>query len=610
MLTKENNSRDYAIFGAIILCALFAAVSVRWVMFYRTGGGLDIDEAGYIGYSIALERALIGGGIVGWLHAFFTPTGQAPLTMVVASFITTEAGTYSEWIALTTNSFILFFLLFMVYLLAAREYGRSVGFFSLIIVATTPYVIDFSRLFNFGIPTALFFIATIYCYRRSEGMAKLGWVAAVGCCAALMVLSRTMALAFLPAFALVFLVEGLFWRTHIKTLVLSILVGTATFAMVCGPWFAVNFHIVFEYLFSFGYGRKAAEYGAGEGIFSYDDIKFRLYLFTKYTKLTHIIFFLIGLCAIAISLVISKNERKKGLSFSAHVLLLTSLCLLTLMSSRNIGTAFDLPLLPPLVVAMAGSLANIIRTTRIRYLAASIALLCVTPVYFLHADQRLCEAYETGFSASGVDIGPVAFCGGIMENYIGDRYGRGNNGDQIRSIGAAWMNTSSELSRALTELPGSEFGVVFASRHILANVNSVNLARIQTVGSFLPLQQIDPTAVTDDVAHYGIWLTSAPVSSACYVVMLNSIEGEFPFPANPENLRAALSQNHYSVVATIDTPTHGQFFDIFRKPAAECGKGLQENATGSLSLEKKAALFDDERNRSGFLVGGEFASRE
>ncbi len=574
MLTKENSNRDYALFGAIILCVLFAAVSVRWVILYRTGGGLDIDEAGYIGYSIALERALIGGGISGWLHAFFTPVGQAPLTMVVASFITALAGTYSEWIALSTNSFLLLFLLFLVYVLAAREYGRNVGFFSLIIVATTPYAIDFARLFNFGIPTSLFFIATVYCYRRSEGLTKLGWVAAVGCCAALMVLSRTMALAFLPAFALVFLVESFFWRTGIKRLLISILVGTSTFILVCGPWFAVNFHIVFDYLFSFGYGRKAAEYGAGKGIFSYDDINFRLYLFSKYTKLTHIIFFIIGLCSLVINLITSKNGRKKGISFSAHVLLLTSICLLTLMSSRNIGTAFDLPLLPPLVIAMVGSLANIIRPNRIKYLSASVALLCVTPVYFLHADQRLCETYEARFSEMGFDMVPVAFCGGIMENYIGDRYGRGNNGDQIRFIGAAWMNTSSELSRVLTDLPGSELGVVFASRHILANVNSVNLARIQTVGSFLPLQQIDPTTVTDTVADYGLWLTSEPVSNACYVVMLNSIDGEFPFPANPENLRAALSQHHYSVVATIDTPTHGQFFNIFRKPAAVCGKGL------------------------------------
>lgn len=347
--------------------------------------------------------------------------------------------------------------------------------------------------------------------------------------------------------------------------------------MVCGPWFAANFHIVFEYLLSFGYGRKAAEYGAGEGVFTYDDIMFRLYLFSKYTKILHIALFLVGICAILANVFLSNNKSRAGLSFAAHVLLLSFLCLLILMSSRNIGTAFDLPLLPPLIIAMVGSLAHLIRSVWLQRFGAMIVLLSVFPVYLLYADQAVCEKSEAHSMRWGFNLTPVAFCGGIMENYIGDRYGHVYNGEEIRKVGGAWMDTSSQLSQILTDLTGSERGVVFASRHILANVNAVNLKRIQTIGSFFPLQQIDPASIGSTVADYAGWLSNPPVSNACYVVALNKVQGEFPFAADPDSLRSALSELHYSLVGTVQAPAEGQWFDIFRSPAPECGK-----ASGSL----------------------------
>ncbi|MDH6296595.1 ArnT family glycosyltransferase [Agrobacterium fabrum] len=570
MFAKDGN-RDFTRYFAILICALFAAVSIRWVLLYRYGGALDIDEAGYIAYSIALERAFVGGGVGGWLHAFFTPMGQAPLTMVFASWLLVVGGTHSEWIALLTNSFVFFFLLYTVYKLAKKEYTHIVGFFSVLFVASNPYIIDYSRSFNFSTSTALFFLATIYCFRQSEGMSKLYWVAATGFCAGLMVMSRTMALAFLPAFAIVFLIESLLWQTPWRRLVLSIFVGCVCFVMICGPWFAVNFKIVFEYLFTFGYGQKAAEYGKGDGIFSYENIASRLNLLDS-IKIYHVILFIFGAFFVFLNLFLPRTDNKKGLSFSSHVLLLCCLCFLTLMSSRNIGSAFDLPLFPPLTIIGVGAVARVIRKSAIRTAVIVIALFGATPIYLVYADQRLCEKAEGALTSFGYGFSDIAYCGGNIQRYVVDRNGPQSEGSEIRRRGEAWRNVSAGLTEKLTALPGSERGVAFASRHMLVNVNTVNLDRIKFVGSFLPVQQIEPAVMGNSSSDYAEWLSSDPISGACYVVVLNKTQGEFASAVDPDNLREALMELKYSVAATVQTPIQDQWFEIFQRQALECAK--------------------------------------
>lgn len=570
-LFAKDGNRDFTRYFAILICALFAAVSIRWVLLYRYGGALDIDEAGYIAYSIALERAFVGGGVVGWLHAFFTPMGQAPLTMVFASWLLIVGGTHSEWVALLTNSFVFFFLLYSVYKLAEKEYSSAVGLFSVLFVASNPYIVDYSRSFNFSTATALFFLATTYCFRQSEGMSKLRWVAATGFCAGLMVMSRTMALAFLPAFAIVFIIESLLWQTPWRRLVLSILVGCVCFLMICGPWFAVNFKIVFEYLFTFGYGQKAAEYGKGQGIFSYENIASRLNLVDS-IKIYHVILFIFGAFFVFLSFFLPSAHNKKGLSLPSHVLLLCCLCFLTLMSSRNVGSAFDLPLFPLLTIIGVGSVAQVIRNNAIRTAVIVIALLGVAPIYLVYADQRLCEKAEEALTNFGYGFSDVAYCGGNIQRYVVDRNGPQSEGAEIRRRGEAWRNVSADLTKKLTDLPGSEKGVAFASRHMLVNVNTVNLDRIRTVGSFLPVQQVEPAVMGSSSSDYVDWLSSGPISGACYVVALNKTQGEFASAVDPNNLREALVELKYSVVATVQTPIREQWFDIFKSPAPECAK--------------------------------------
>ena len=63
-----------------------------------------------------------------------------------------------------------------------------------LVVATTPYVVNFSRMYYFAVPTATFFMVAIWCFLRSDALARPAWAVGGGVALGLAVLTRTMAL--------------------------------------------------------------------------------------------------------------------------------------------------------------------------------------------------------------------------------------------------------------------------------------------------------------------------------------------------------------------------------------------------------------------------------
>ena len=95
------------------------------------------------------------------------------------------------------------FLFGVIYRFAECISGRAIGLLALLLVAALNEVQTYTTSFMFAIPTTLFFVSTIYCYSHSKNFTNQWWSSLLGLSLALMVLSRTMAIAFLPAFVLV-----------------------------------------------------------------------------------------------------------------------------------------------------------------------------------------------------------------------------------------------------------------------------------------------------------------------------------------------------------------------------------------------------------------------
>lgn len=556
--------------AVVVLCVLIAAVNARWVMLYRAGGGLDIDEAGYISYAILLERALQGGGISGWFHVFSYPYGQAPFTMASASWLMAATGNASEWTAMLINSLINGLLLLAVYALGSRAYGRGVGAVAALLAGTMPYIFDHARNFNFATSAALFLTATIYCYERSDGMRRPAWALMLGICAGLMLLSRTMVLAFLPALAVTFLVASLVSRTPVPRLLATLALSLAAFLLVCGPWYFINGETVFGYLFSFGYGQHAAAYANADGTFTLNNIIQRVDNVIYYMKTVHAVIVGAGILILVISVLLQGVVRDGRLTFGAQMLLLVGLGFLALLSSRNVGFGFVIPLLPPLIIAIVGAGASLLPSRALQIAAACVLLVSTGAVFALNADRRLCEAAVAADGPTGLLGDEAVHCGSTIGLYIQNTRPTPFMTDEELQLGRRWRALSNELAGKLAALPGSDHGVMLASRHFLLNANTVNLDLMKSRGAFMSLQQIDPVTLGSAPEDYKQWLQTPPVGGVCYIVSANTAESEFSPAADPDNLRKALSELGYTEIERLPTPNSGQYLSIFRNPAATC----------------------------------------
>lgn len=554
----------------ILLCLLIAVVNIRWVMLYRVGGGLDIDEAGYIGYAIMLERAWLGGGIGGWFHALSYPYGQAPFTMASASWLMAAAGSQSEWTAMLTNSILNALLVLAVYALGSRAYNRGVGAVAAVLVGATPYLIEFARNFNFATAAALFLIATLYCYERSDGLRRPAWALMLGICAGLMLLSRTMTLAFVPAMAVMFLIDSLVSRTPVPRLLVMLLLSLAAFLITCGPWFIINGETVFGYLLSFGYGQHATEYSSSDSAFSIENIIYRFNDIANNIKITHTLIFLLGFILVIFTIAIRGPIKNGRLTFEAKTLIFVCLSFLILLSSRNVGMGFSIPLLPPLTIAIVGAGASLIRPRLARTILVIVLVGCAGSVFALNADRRLCRLRAGAMTGAGITSLNVVDCGGTMERYIEGHSEGPFHDETVAEIGRSWRTLNEQLTQKLMTLPDADRGVLFATRHILLNVNTVNLDLIKSRGAFMAVQQIDPVNMGRTSADYEEWLKAPPASNACYVVAMNTIDGEVALAADPDNLRKAIVTLGYSEVDRLPTPTAGQYISIFHNPALAC----------------------------------------
>jgi hypothetical protein len=83
-----------------------------------------------------------------------------------------------------------------------------------------------------------------------------------------MIFSRTMFLAFLPLlkwFSFLILLLG---KKITTAKSINMALSTATFFAIAAPWYWKNHEDIFGYLFSFGHGAHASEYGPYVGIFN------------------------------------------------------------------------------------------------------------------------------------------------------------------------------------------------------------------------------------------------------------------------------------------------------------------------------------------------------
>ncbi|WP_370675583.1 ArnT family glycosyltransferase [Pleomorphomonas sp. PLEO] len=566
----------------LLMVVTFCCLNYLWMRSYRFGMLLDIDEAGYIALAVSYARAMIYGGISGWLHALWSPISIAPLTSTVAS-ITMSIHGVSENTALLTNTVLEACLLIVVYATTRRLSDTTTALLAAFLVATTPLITDFSRNFQFAMGAALFFSSAVYFHLRSNDFEKRAPSILVGVCLALMTLSRTMAVAFLPVFAIVFLVSAALTTGIDVQRRRNILLAIGAFFLVAAPWYLRNFHNVFGYLFTFGYGAAASEYGSEVGIFTLANLASRIEaLLGAFHAIHFFIVFPAFVCVLAVGIWNKFDFRKHNSnSIIYYYALLAFGCLFVLATSRNRGNGFSIPIMPLLVIVAAVGINLALRKTLVRNAIYILLLLASGVVGYASQDIKACSVFPQNLDMFGQGAAILFDCEEPIYKYITSNGVEGLVSRDTRDpsappnldqdISRKWRDLSvtaaDEISRLL---PGGRGLVAYGSRHALFNTNTVSLEQIKRYGRISSAIQIEPSLSKNTQDDYLDWLRSGGGSEACVVVLLDSNLGEFhPYP-NIEKMVEALTEAGYLVSKSVPTPTPGQHVNFWFKKTANC----------------------------------------
>jgi hypothetical protein len=558
----------YGVFGVVLL--LFIYQNAAWLVKYRFGQSLDIDESGYLTLAVAYAKAKMNGGWIGWLHAVAAPLGFAPLVPIITSVLMVFFGVNENLGFLCSIGFSAMTLVLMFAGLRRTSPGYAV--LGTLLLASLPVFVAFTHTVQFVSATTFFFFAAFIFFVLSNELRRLPFALLAGASLGCLVLSRTMTLAFLPGFLFCFLLhlylERAFTRQAVKNLLLSVL----AFVVVAVPWYAKNFKSVFGYLFSFGYGAHAAEYGRSHGMFTLANLFSRLDMIDSDVRPIH---FVLVVCAFLLFLIpaviTKKRHRTRSLYLSGALLVL--FCFVVLSTTQNTGTGFQAPLYPVMIFCVVAWLASAgWYWLKAAYAACAIALFAVAS--YGNQDLARCQKMPTALTEGRFGYAPLLNCGSGIESYLSASGILTNPPPHYvwgRDDAIKWRDIARDLAAYLVKEDVSRRPVLLLSRHVLDNTNALGLEMIKQSGMILPMVQIDPAVLPASVSSYSQWLAQAPQSDACFAVMLDDQRGEFYPRADGPMMNASLSASHYTRVFNLATPLAGQHFWVWKKEAPECG---------------------------------------
>lgn len=329
--------------------------------------------------AIALRdtTALKTGGLISLAREFEGQSPQAPL--VPLATVPFDAvfgnGVFQSLLALQAFAAA---LIFVTYELARTFLDKGWALLAAACAGTIPGVADYSRLYAFAVPAAVFLTACALALIRSNRLRRRGWVVVAGVMAGLMLLSRTMTVAFLPGVALaaIGLLAAAPRGDRLRRGFSLVLAASVTFSLAA-TWYLRNFLSVAAYLFGYGYGKQSASFGESHSPSSwgYWTKDLRLAAESLYVPLAAVI-------ALALAVALAQRFRSRALklsSFGTPTLVIAVLEIggyLALTSSKNEGTGFILPLIPGLAVLGVGAVAGL-RASMVRSgLATLFVIIC------------------------------------------------------------------------------------------------------------------------------------------------------------------------------------------------------------------------------------------
>ena len=542
--------------GTLLLVAMHAV----WLVANRRGYPMDTDEAGYMTIALNDHAALSSGGLGDFWDIVQRQTPNAPLVPALTALLyTVHTGILISYAVLLG---FLILLVAAVYGIVKRLAGPRLGALAALVTATSPGVLMFSREYVFALPAAALLAGAVYALMRSDGLRHTRWALLTGVALGLMVLTRTVTVAFVPgvAFAAVvaLLTRGPEGRVRA---VANLVLAALAMAAVAATWYWRNLQPVSDYLTSFGYGRQSGVYGEEHPLLSWSrwttvaehmgQESLHLWLFAALAVGAA------GAAFLAVRRILRSEERRTAAAALARSDALTVAIVLAagyaaLSSSRNAGYGFTVPLVA-LLVALA--LLSVRELPALRLPAA--VLLGAVAAFNVVSQSGVSSAVAEPRSASVPAIGSMPATDGrpLAVGYV--RVQVPGPATEFTPQDEEWLPFDRRLARFFLDYAGSKDQapvVAFASRNRLVNTNSVGLAGRLWWGTQIAFTQLDASVDGDRPDAYARYLSDPAHGLPNMLVTADVARGDFAPLVTQARAEAAARSLGFGVVATMTQP--------------------------------------------------------
>jgi hypothetical protein len=541
----------------VVAGLLLLAFDAWWIATYRHGYPLNIDEAAYTTIGLNDYLGLRDGGLQGWWQAFQNQAPNAPLVPALASLLYVVKAGVIEGFAVIAGFMLLLGL--AIYGIGERLAGPRLGALAALAAMTAPGVLTFAHVYVFALPAAALLASAVYALLRSEGLQRRRWALACGVALGLMLLARTMTVAFVPgvlAAGVLALAAGAPNRRAARGRLLNLGLLVLTTVAVAALWYWHNLQPVLDYLTDFGYGGKSAEFGAEHGVLSWarwSGVAERIAdidLLLPMAALT-----LAGLLAAAIAAlrrVREADDRRPALrelarGDAASVALVVACGYVALTSSANVGVGFTLPLsvllLPLAVIALR------------RFPAAAvpaIAAVALVAAVNLAASSTLWSGLSRDRQLDLPGLGRLSWLNGVPYAVWDIRTQVPGPESRFVASDRAWPRADARLAALLHAQAGDPV-VAFASRSHILNTNTVGLAAVLGAQRGIPMAQL----VADDgdtVAAYERRLADPRYGLPGLLVTMSSEAGDYVPRVTQARAEIAARRLGFRLIRTLTLP--------------------------------------------------------
>jgi hypothetical protein len=515
-------TRTATVLVVAIVCVT-VALHVVWLVRFRRGYVTEWDESGYLQFALSNFDALhdhgpwtfaktVGGrGTFGPLLPFVTSLAYPFVGRGVFGSLLVPPLFFAGLVAATFG-------------LARRLVSDSWAVVAVLVVAGIPAVTDYTRLFHFALPTTACMTAALWALVRSDGLRRPRWAAAFGLFVALTLLARTMAVSYMPGFALAAATQFLVGAPEVRLKLRNLAIAAGTIGVIAGPWYIRNARSVYDLLISSGYGEGASPFGRHYSVASwgYWTKELRIDLSYMWLPLAAVL-----LVCFAVALVYRSVRHPRMIQVGrrwslrgAGVLALVLVVLegyLVLTSSRNEGTGFALPWIPALVLLGVTAAASI-PAPAVRVALAS--LLVVVSLGAVASKSGWVEPLAKVRSAAVPGLGRVSVTDGrgiIQTEVEGDGYDIGRVTHPLPSIHRRWLPLARDVvgwSLRHAEQQGQELHLTLGLDDRIFGNSRLILAAQLWFHRFLPVDYLRAFPDGDTVASYRRQLLSPQVENA------------------------------------------------------------------------------------------------